>query len=819
MLDKNIRTSARTLFRNRLYSSLNVGGLALGFLFALLIGLYVADEHRFDAQHSKADRIFKLAEENTSPEGRTTSTAATALLIAERAPQDFAEVEAVVKMGVMGRANVWATDPKAAFHEPVTHVDPSFGQVFDFKWLAGDRSTALVAPRSVVVTRSFALRTFGTENVLGKSLKNDFFESGDDLTVTGVLADFPKNSSIDFPFAISTASIENGENYRRMLASDWTSNNFPTWFLLQEGTDLNSFSKKLNDWTAANTPVAADAQPRKRRHFLVALRDIHFYPADISFLGERRSNPRYVRFLTGICLFLLGIACINYMNLTTARAASRSKEIGVRKAVGAGRGQMALQFLTETYLVVLTAFGLATVGLQAILPVFNRFADKNLTLNFSTDPAIWGGAVGSALLVGLLAGLYPAFYLARMEPVLLFRKGFSVGKWEFSMRKSLVVLQFGLSSLLIVAMTVAWKQIQFLDTKNLGFDHQQLVVVDINSGQVRRDFQTVKTGYAQIPGVSAVSVTSRVPGEWKTMPQVAVRRDGQAEADGQMSWFIGADADFLKTYKISLLAGRNFLDGAAADSNSVLLNESAARLLGIKEPAEQWLSLPSISFNGNLRSLRTPFRARVVGIVKDFHFQSLREKIEPLVIAQHSNPVHSIDYFSVRVNASNLPATLAQLEATLRAADPDHALEWHFLDEQWARFYADDRRRQQLLNAAAGVAILIACLGLFGLAAFTAERRLKEIGIRKVLGASVLGLTHLLVRDFLKLVVFAVLLAAPGAYFLMKKWLADFAYRIEIEWWMFAGAGLLAVGLAFLTVSFQSVRAALANPVKSLRSE
>ena len=275
----------------------------------------------------------------------------------------------------------------------------------------------------------------------------------------------------------------------------------------------------------------------------------------------------------------------------------------------------------------------------------------------------------------------------------------------------------------------------------------------------------------------------------------------------------------MKHYKIALLAGRNFQESAAADSNSVLLNESAAQLLGITEPAEQWLTMPVTSFNGNLRTLRAPFRARVVGIVQDFHFQSLREKIEPLIIARHSNPVHSIDYFSVRLNAADMSTTLAQLESSLRASDPEHALEWHFLDEQWARFYADDLRRQKLLNAAAGVAIFIACLGLFGLTAFTAEQRRKEIGIRKVLGASVAGITGLLAKDFLQLVIASFAIAFPVAYIFMQKWLADFAYRIDMQWWMFAAAGLAAVGIAFLTVSFQSVKAALANPVKSLRSE
>jgi putative ABC transport system permease protein len=360
---------------------------------------------------------------------------------------------------------------------------------------------------------------------------------------------------------------------------------------------------------------------------------------------------------------------------------------------------------------------------------------------------------------------------------------------------------------------------RFLENKDLGFTHDQLVVVDINSQKVRRDFETVKAGYAQIPGVEAVSVTSRVPGEWKNLPQIVVGREGtDANAETKTAWLILADEDFLNTYQVPLLSGRNFASNDT-DSTAVILNESAAALLGITEPGEQRIDIPSVSFSGTDYPLEQTFKAQVVGIVRDFHFRSLHEKIAPLVLATRRNPIHAIDYFTVRLQAATAQSVLPRLESVLRATDPDHQFEWHFLNEQWALFYQEDARRQKILTAAAAGAIFIACLGLFGLATFAAERRRKEIGIRKVLGAGLGNITGLLTRDFLKLVVIAILLASPVAWWAMQKWLADFAYRIDIQWWMFGAAGLLAILIAFLTVGFQSLKAALANPVKSLRSE
>jgi len=813
MIQNFIQTALRNFRRNGLYTSLNLAGLTVGFAGFLLLGLYVTDELRFDALHSKATRIYRLVEERTDSDGKSTQVAATSYLMAERGKQDLPEIAEVVKIGAAGRSNVYVSDPKQAFHERIWHADASFGKVFDFEWVSGDRNTAFAAPHSVVLSRSFARKLFGTDQVLGKTLQCEDYQP---LTITGVLEDFPKNSSIHFDCAVSTSTYDDNDFIKRAKISDWTSDNFPTWFLLQPDANPAQVEAKLNALAAANTPAESTG---KRHHSLLPMLDIHFKGNGINGLSDRLANSSYVTALILVALFLLGIACINYINLTTARASGRGKEVGVRKVVGAGQKHMIGQFLTETYLMVAASLVLAIGLLQLVLPAFNKFTDKALILNTNTDFKIWGATAGAALLVGLLAGLYPAFYLSRLRPVMLFKNVIPGSWWEFSLRKGLVVAQFGLSALLMIATGVVWRQMRFLEQKNLGFTRDQMVVVDINSGKVRRDFETIKAGYAQIPGVESVSVTTRVPGEWKTIPNVVVRRQHEdAIGEAKTAWFVGADEDFLDTYEVPLLSGRNFVP-TQSDSNAVLLNESAAALLGISEPSGQWIEIPSVAFSGNQDSLEQPFLAQVVGIVRDFHFRSLREKIAPLILANRRNPVQGIDYFTVRIGTSDVQNVLPRLESVLRTTDPGHSFEWHFLDEQWALFYQDDVRREKILSTAAGGAIFIACLGLFGLATFSAERRRKEISIRKVLGASVAGITGLLTKDFLKLVVAAFAIASPIAYYFMNKWLSDFAYRIDIQGWMFILAGLMAIAIALLTVGFQSIRAALANPVNSLRSE
>jgi putative ABC transport system permease protein len=506
------------------------------------------------------------------------------------------------------------------------------------------------------------------------------------------------------------------------------------------------------------------------------------------------------------------------MNLTTAKASNRSKEIGIKKTVGAFRGQLITQFLVESVLVTFISFALTVLLVNLILPFFNEFTNKKLSLGLSTNYKIWFSAISITFITGLLSGSYPALMLSRFSPVLLLKSLKIQSKSDFSLRKGLVVFQFTVSVVLIIATIVLLLQVKFLNNKDLGFDKELLVVVDINSGKIRESASTIISEFSKIPNVKNVSTTTRVPGEWKSIPTVKIKQKGSVE-EPKIAYLLGVDENFSKTFEVKLLKGKSFSN--AGDSTSIILNETAAKMLNISQPSDQMLEIPSRALGGSYRPLRNNqvFNARVIGIVKDFHFQTLREKIAPMVMAYKQNQVQSIDYFTSKIDAHNVEGTLKKMDEILTKIDPEDLFEYHFLDQQLALFYAEDARRQAMLIWAALATILIACMGLFGLATYAAEQRIKEIGVRKVLGASVVHLTALLSKDFLKLVLIANGIAFPIAWWATDKWLQEFAYHIKIEWWFFALAGIIAIIIALLTVSYQAIKAALMNPVKSLKTE
>jgi len=506
------------------------------------------------------------------------------------------------------------------------------------------------------------------------------------------------------------------------------------------------------------------------------------------------------------------------MNLTTAKASSRSKEIGIRKTSGAYRGQLIRQFMLESVLISLVSFVLAVCMVNLLLPAFNRFTNKELTFGYHTDYRIWIYSIMAAAITGILSGSYPAFILSRFNPVLLIKGVKLQSKNDLSLRKGLVVFQFTISVVMIIATLVLFLQVRYINNKDLGFNKDMLLVVDINSGRVRNAASVINSEFSKIPHVKNVSTTSRVPGEWKTIPTIKIRNEGNTE-DYKISYFLGIDEHFGNTFQVQMLKGRNF--AGRNDSASVILNESAAKILNITDAAGQMVEVPMLAFGGSYFNLRNNqvFKAKVIGIVKDFNFQSLREKIAPLVMGYQVNPVQLIDYFTAKIDGRNIDQTLEKMKEVLAKIDINHLFEYHFLDQQLEIFYREDVRRQKILIWSALAAIFIACMGLFGLATYAAEQRIKEIGVRKVLGASVAGITALLSKDFIKLVIISIVVASPIAYLLMNKWLQEFAYRIKLDWWVFAISGLVALMIALLTVSFQAIKAAITNPIKSLRTE
>ena len=823
MFKNYFKTAFRTLVKNKLYTTLNVAGLTFGISCFLLIGLYIFDELTYDQQHSKGDRIYRVIEHKTV-NGESTTIAGAGYKLAQESKKSIPAVENTTRVQRTGRANILNPEnPANFFQETVTVADEQFFKIFDFPFVAGNRETALQAPNSLVITQDLATKLFNNTDVLGKTLQFSFMESP--LKVTGVLKNHPKNSSFDFGSVLSEASFQNVNFYKSAAANDWLSENFSVYALLKPNTDAKMVAEQMSKWVHDNfTPPAGTTFS----FGLQPLKDIHLASENIVD-GARNSNVvpvakgslSYIRIFSFVAFFLLLIAGINYMNLTTARASGRLKEIGVRKTIGALESNLIRQFLFESLLVTFVSFLLSVMVVNLLLPAFNGFTNKQLSLGLFTDYRVWVYAIGFAAIAGILSGSYPALMLSRFKPVLLLKGLKPQLKTSFSLRKGLVVFQFTVSVVMIIATIVLFMQVNYLNNTDLGFNKNLLVVVDVNTRKARTNFEAVKSEMAKIPTVKSVSVTSRVPGEWKSIVTIRIKNTGSTD-EPNVSYLIGADKDFLKTYEIKLLQGRNF--DTPADSAAVIINETAAKMLGITEASGQAVEIPALSRNGDgtfvpVNDDNTPFKPNVIGIVKDFHFQSLRNKIEPLVLAYNQNPIFVIDYYSARIAATGIKGTLDKLKKVMVNNDKDDPFEYHFLNDQLALFYIEDNRRQTILIWAALATIFIACLGLFGLATYSAEQRIKEIGVRKVLGATVFNLTSLLSKDFLKLVLIANGIAFPIAWWAVSKWLQEYAYHIDVKWWVFVFAGVLAFLIALITVSYQAIKAAIANPVKSLRTE
>lgn len=820
MLRNYLKIALRTLVRNKLYTALNVAGLTFGISCFLLIGLYLFDELTFDQQHSKGDRIYRVIEHKKSSTEDLTIAAASYKL-AEESKKSVSGIENMTRFARIGRANISNPEKLNKFNETIAYCDENLLEIFDFELLEGDRNTALKEPNSIIMVEELAQRLFATSKIVGKTVKIDFLETP--LKVTAVLKNHPRNSSYDFNFMITEATFAQNENFKARIATDWSSHSYAVFALLKENTKPQEVSAQLTQFVLSNfkpeagTTMAFSLQP---------LADMHLYSGAIVD-GARNSNVEsvgqgkllYIKLFAIVALFVLLIACINYMNLTTARASNRSKEIGVRKANGAFRSQLINQFLTESLIVTTISFVLAVLVVNIFLPAFNEFTNKQLSLGFHTDYRIWLYTICTLTIAGLLSGSYPAFMLSGFSPLLLLKSLKLQNKGDLSLRKGLVVFQFTISVVMMVATIVLFLQVQFVNTAHLGFNKELLVVVDINSGKVRSGAETIKNDFNKIASVKNVTVSSRVPGEWKQIPTIKIKTEGNTE-EPKTAYLIGADENFAKTFEMTLLEGKNF--SSLHDSTSVIINETAAKLLNIKEVSGQSVEIPAMAFGGSyfpVNESNQPFKARIIGICKDFHFQSLREKIAPMVLAYQHNPVHNIDYFTARIEGKDVAATLEKMKAAMLKTDPDEPFEYHFLDEQLGLFYLEDQRRETLLMWVALATIFIACLGLFGLATYAAEQRIKEIGVRKVLGASVGNLTTLLSKDFLKLVLIANGIAFPIAWWATDAWLQEFAYHIEVKWWVFGLAGTSAILIALLTVSYQAIKAALMNPVKSLKTE
>jgi putative ABC transport system permease protein len=805
MVRNYFKIAFRNLWRNKAFSVLNVLGLAIGIATCLVIWLFVQNELSYDRYNKKADRMVRVLFKGTV-QGEPMREANVMPPVAQAFKANFPEVEEATRLRNFGYPRVSFGD-KTFRDDNLAFVDSNFFQVFTLPLLKGDPSRVLVQPNSVVISLAMAKKYFGDADPMGKVL---FFpDQKASCTVTGVFDKVPGNSHFHFGLFASLSTLPDSRDL------SWMNSGYFTYLVLRDGYDYRKLEAKL--------PAVVDryigpqmekglgitlSQFRKKGNdvglYLQPLTDTHLRSEATNDL-EPGGDIRYVYIFGAIALFMLLIACINFMNLSTAGASRRAREVGVRKVLGSGRGDLVWQFLLES--ILLTGIGLLlAVGIvHLVLPLFNTLSGKELVFSFGAHPLLLPGLLLFGLLTGVLAGSYPAFFLSSFNPVVVLKGRLSRGGQRAGLRSGLVVFQFFISITLIIATAVVYRQLDYIRNAKLGYDKDQVVVV-----QETYWLQNNERAYArellQDPRVLDVSSSGFLPAGRSDGNNFFVYPDNRSQ---QMIKTLRYEVDdrYIPTLGMQMASGRNFSKEFGMDSSAVILNETAAVALGWKKGAEGQM-ISNIE-NGVERSWH------VIGVVKDFHFRSLHERIAPLVMVLGTGGGNLI----VRTKGRNIAGLLATMKKEwddLRGAVP---FSYSFLDDRFNDTYRAEQKTGIILGIFAGLTIFVACLGLFGLATFTAEQRTKEIGIRKVLGASVAGIVSLLARDFLKLVCIAILIAGPVAWWVMNKWLEDFAYRVKIGGWVFVFAAGAAVFITLATISFRAVRAAIANPVKSLKTE
>ncbi len=797
MISNNLKIALRSLRKNRLFSTLNVVGLALGLTVAAFLFLLIRHERSFDGFHSKKDRIARVILDQKTDEGSVERMSNAPNAIGPSAREAIPAVEnfaRIVANNFTGEALV-AAGEKSLVEEKLVWADPGLAEIFDIQTLHGDLKKALAEPNSVAFNRSAALRFFGAENVVGQTVR--IGKRPEPFEIRAVYDDFPSNSTLEANMIGSFVS-EKWANKNLV----WSNASFETWLLLDKSADRKAVESQLAGLLEKN--VAPD-----RRWFsmwLQPLGDVHFGSSEMeNSISKRSGDARQVGLLAVLAVAVLLLACFNYMNLATANASERAREVGISKALGASKMGLAARFFAETG--VLTAFSMllafAAVGLG--MPFFNRLVDQNLTASSLLEPSVLLGFASIGLAVALLAGAYPSIALAAFSPKNLIKNAVEKSPRAAWFRRSLVTAQFAASLVLMVGTAILWQQMRFIQQKNLGFEPSQ--VVAITATAAKTDIESAAL-FNEIKGLSAVEsacFSQSFPGKSTSGRSIFLNENDE---NGQPLSTCRASAGIEKTLGLQLLAGDFLKEKASGDTLvQVILSRKGAEYLGFS---------PEKAVGKKIDCQLGP-NAFVRGVVEDFHSESLHQPVS--AYAFHDAETEPPRLILVKLNSKNLPATMAQIEAVFKKTLPASPFDARFVDDHIEKLYRADRRMARVATTFCGLSVLVSCLGLFGLAAFSAARRAKEIGIRRTLGASVGSVIGLLTRDCLMLVALAVAVGSPGASCLMEKWLADFAFRIKIGPEIFVAAGLASVGLAFLTVSFQAVKAALADPVKSLRSE
>jgi putative ABC transport system permease protein len=786
MLRNYFTVAWRNLWRHKLYSLINIGGLALSLTSCAFIGLWVYDERSYDAFHDDADRIYRVAKDFVTRGGTRTPDATTPAALATALQTESPEIQAVTRIYPnWGQKYLVKRGDQRFYEEGVYRVDPNFFTVFSFPFLSGNAQTALTTPKSIVLTESAAHKYFGTENPMGKRLNLD--ANLGDFAVSGVVADIPSNAHFRFDFLIPLRTLG------LTLDSNWKTYNFYTYVKLKPNADEERFAINLQSLFKRHQPADLN------QFYIQPLTQIHL-TSKLKWELAPNGDQSYVRILSFVALFVLIVAAINYINLATARAARRAREVGVRKVAGAHRQSLIGQFLGEGILFALVAGLIAIALLFSLLPFFNQFVGKQLNLWNQQGWVVSLFVMLVASGTGLLAGIYPAVVLSAYEPVQVLKGQNLPGSAFGQLRQGLVTGQFAVSAGLIIGTIIVTQQLHFLRTSPLGFDKEQVMVLPNVGGLTNLD--VLQQELVALPGVAKIGAASDAIGQTNSTTAMALKGTDK----GVTVNYITVDNQGLDVLGIQLKQGRLFSTQFPSDSlTSLLVNETAARQLDLTHPLG---SLINTNLQGDYRT--------VVGVVKDFHYSSLHQTIQPFAFLLGRQNLSNL---LIKLNASNVEATIKAIQHKWEALVPDRPFSYSFIDERFAALHHADTLFEHIFTGITLIALFIACLGLFALATFMTERRTKEIGVRKVLGASALSIVTLLARDFLRLVLLATLLASPVAYYFMSGWLEGFAYKITIEWWVFALAGLLAVVIALFAVSYQSIKAAFMNPVKSLRSE
>lgn len=807
MIYNYLKIAVRNLLKYRFISFINLFGLTVGIACCLLILTYIINELSYDKYHPEAERTYRVTRSF-----RNAETGVVSLNLGTVAPpfapllvNDFKEIENITRLLPSG-TTPFRYEEKMFNEDDVYWGDEKFFDFFHVKVIKGNPAKALTGPYSIMLTDEMAKKYFGNEEPLNKIIRmNNQFN----LRVSGVYKPLPANTHIHPRALISFNTLKDTAVYgEENLRTNWGNNAFLTYIRLPKGYDIRKMEKQFPSFLDRHMNEGGKFKTSQWTALaLQKLTDIHLH-SQLDFEAEENGDIKRVYVFSAIALFILLIASINYMNLSTARSALRAREIGVRKVVGAQRKEIIAQFLSESVLVSWLAMILAFTLTWLALPWLNQLSGQQLSIStlFRWDIVIPMLAV--PFVIGIISGIYPALFMSSFKPVQVLKGLFRVGGSTISFRKILVTAQFSISIILIVCTITVFKQMRFMQQKELGFDKTHIVNLSYDGG-LNNSFDAFRTELLSNTYVKNAGRSSRIPtGRLLDANGARIKRSDTLEPANADIKFVSADHEFISTYGVKIVAGRGFSKDYSTDTSAFVINEAAVKALGFQSNED--VIGKDFGYGG-----RT---GKLIGVFGDFHFESMHQKIVPLVllVPRSQNNYNNI---SVKISGTNIPAALAHIEKTWRKFLPQVPYQYNFLDENFARLYQSEERQKSIFTVFACIAIFIACLGLFGLSAFAISQRVKEIGIRKVLGANVNTIVALLSKDFLKLVALAAIIAFPIAWYAMDSWLHDFAYRIDVPWWVFALAGIIAAIVAFVTISFQAIKAAIANPVKSLRSE